>query len=69
MIEVLLVLLLGNIITNVNFLNIDCNSGYVGDKSDGDIGIIYLCNYATRMEHSKERVLERPDTSNTQSHR
>ena len=67
--ELLIVLLIGNIITNVNFLNIECNSNYVNDESEGDVGIIYLCEYAKRMEHSKEGVLERPNTSNTQSNR
>ena len=67
--ELLIVLLIGNIITNVNFLNIECNSNYVNDESEGDVGIIYLCEYAKRMEHSKEGVLERLNTSNTQSNR
>jgi hypothetical protein len=49
--ELLIVLLIGNIITNVNFLNIECNSNYVNDESEGDVGIIYLCEYAERMEH------------------
>jgi hypothetical protein len=69
MIELLVVLLIGNIITNVNILNIECNSNYVGDESDGDAGIIYLCKYAKRMEHSKEGVLERPNPPNIESYR
>ena len=58
MIELILVLFIGNLITNVGINNFECNSNYVGDKTDGDVGIIYTCNYAQRMEHSKERVLE-----------
>jgi hypothetical protein len=68
-IELLLVLLVGNIVTNVKIANFNCNSDYVGDQSDGDIGILYMCNYAKRMEHSKEGVLERSDTSNIESNR
>lgn len=43
MIELLLVLFMGNIITNVRIDNINCKSNYVGDNTDGDVGIIYLC--------------------------
>jgi hypothetical protein len=68
-IELLIVLLIGNLVTDINFLSINCNSNYVGDNTDGDSGIIYLCKNAKRMEHSKEGVLERPDTSNIESYR
>jgi hypothetical protein len=68
-IELLLVLFIGNLITNIRVNNIECNSNYVGDQSDGDTGIIYICKNAQRMEHSKEGVLERTDTPNTQSNR
>jgi hypothetical protein len=60
-IEILLVLFIGNLITSVRIDNIECTSNYVGDKTDGDVGIIYLCNYAKRMEHPKEGVLEWSD--------
>jgi hypothetical protein len=61
MIELLLVLFIGNLITNITIDNIECNSNYVGDQNDGDTGIIYICKYAKRMEHSKEGVLELPN--------
>jgi hypothetical protein len=61
MIELLLVLFIGNLITNITIDNIECNSNYVGDQHDGDTGIIYICKYAKRMEHSKEGVLELPN--------
>ena len=61
MIELLLVLFIGNLITNIRIDNIHCNSNYVGDQSDGDPGIIYICKNAKRMEHSKEGVLELPN--------
>ena len=69
MIELLLVLLLGNIITNVKINNFSCDSNYVGDQSDGDVGIIYLCNYAKRMEYSEKGVLEWTNPQDTPSNR
>jgi hypothetical protein len=63
-IELILVLLIGNLITSVRINNFECNSNYVGDKTDGDVGIIYTCNYAQRMEHPKEGVLERSHPPN-----
>lgn len=69
MIELLLVLFIGNLITNMRIDNIECNSNYVGDQNDGDAGVIYICKHAKRMEYPKEGVLERTDTSNTQSNR
>jgi hypothetical protein len=63
-IELILVLLIGNLITSMRINDFECNSKYVGDKTDGDVGIIYTCNYAQRMEYSKERVLERSNPPN-----
>ena len=58
MIDLLLVLFIGNIITDVRINNFGCKSNYVGDNTDGDVGIIYLCNYDKRMEHPDSGTLE-----------